>query len=261
MVVSKCKAFCSVTAKPGQRRGRSSDSDREGVNTLAAAAAAAASAAESPEARRFLADDGGGGSGGGGREEDDNDDEADEKEEEDEEDEDDDDDEEEANAPSSMSSTDEDALAELEEDDRGKADAAEAIVAPALCADADSLDGFAGGGCDERRLVEADAPLPPDSSEADEADGRPTRDDEGSATAAGGRGACAAEFDAALGAALSGMSGHKIRHTPPDSSIASCRRRRSWRYKKKKQKRKTKTRANPIVHSSIMYFMEPDRVA
>ena len=125
-------------------------------------------------------------------------------------------------------SADEDAP---EADARRKADAAEAIVATALCADADSLDGFAGGGCDERLLVEADAPLPPGPSEADEADEGPSKCDDGGAAARGGNGCRAAEFEAAFGAALSGTSAAFAAaaggHSRPASRAAYCSASRS----------------------------------
>ncbi len=128
-------------------------------------------------------------------------------------------------------SADEDALAELEEDDRRKADAAEAIVGPALRADADSLDGFADGGCDERLLVGADAPPSAGPSEPDEADKGPTRCDGGGVAARGGKGCRAAKIEAAFGAASSGTSAAFDAaaggHSRPAWSAAYCSASRS----------------------------------
>lgn len=154
------------------------------------------------------------------------------------------------------SADDDDEEAEEEDearlDDIRDADNSEASVAPAPRADEGALEGFNGGSCGETALVDGDAlALPPRWSEPNEEDEGPPTGVEGSASDRGGTRRRAAKLEAAIGAAnaaslpafgaaLSGMSGHKIGHSPPDSRIASCRRRRSWRDKRKSTKGKRK---------------------
>lgn len=198
MVVSKCMAFCSVTAKPGQRRGRSLDADGEGTNTLAAAAAGAPSVAASPkEARRLLLLSGVGSLG------------------------------EELDDGGSADDDDEEADEASRFDDKREADNSEASVAPAPRADEGALEGFEGGSCGEAALVDGDAlALPPRWSEPNEEDEGPPTGVEGSASDRGGARRRAAKLEAAIGGALSGaaaeLAAATMGHSPPAWRVAYC---------------------------------------
>ena len=217
MVVSKCMAFCSVTAKPGQRRGRSLDADGEGTNTLAAAAAGAPSAAASPkEARRLLPLSGVGSLG------------------------------EELDDGGSADDVDEEEDEASRFEDKREADNSEASVAPAPRADEGALEGFEGGSCGEAALVDGDAlALPPRWSEPNEEDEGPPTGVEGSASDRGGSWRRAAKLEAANGGALSSaaaeLAAAALDHSSAHWSNLYCSVARSCLARQSTQRRIRKT--------------------